>query len=121
MIAVEEDEVLLAIAENLAKFRAYMKDDKFIATFPLYQTLLCAEETVVRETTIESMREIVKSLSDDLIVSHVIPIIYNISGQENFTGRVSAVYMIRMVYQKAGKEKEKLRTVYFKLCDEDLI
>ncbi len=120
MIAVEEDEVLLAIAENLAKFRAYMKDDKFIATFPLYQTLLCAEETVVRETTIESMREIVKSLSDDLIVSHVIPIIYNISGQENFTGRVSAVYMIRMVYQKAGKEKEKLRTVYFKLCDEDL-
>lgn len=120
LIAVEEDEVLLAIAENLAKFRTYMKDDKFISTFPLYQTLLCAEETVVRETTIESMREIVKSLSDDLIVSHVIPIIYNISGQENFTGRVSAVYMIRMVYQKAGKEKEKLRTVYFKLCDEDL-
>ena len=56
MIAVEEDEVLLAIAENLAKFRAYMKDDKFIATFPLYQTLLCAEETVVIDTTIESMR-----------------------------------------------------------------
>ena len=25
-----------------------------------------------------------------------------------------------MVYQKSGRDKEKLRTLYFKLCDEDL-
>jgi len=28
--------------------------------------------------------------------------------------------MIRMVYQKSGKDKEKLRQLYFKLCDEEL-
>jgi serine/threonine-protein phosphatase 2A regulatory subunit A len=104
----------------LSKFRQYLKDDKFTSTFPLFQTLLCAEETVVRETTIESFREIIKTLSDDIIYNQILPIIYNISLQENFTGRVSAVYMIRMVYQKAGKDKEKLRSLYFKLCDEDL-
>lgn len=120
LIGSEEDEVLLAIAENLSKFRIYLKDDKFTATFPLFQTLLCAEETVVRETMIESFREIIKTLSDDIIYKEILPIIYNISIQENFTGKVSAVYMIRMVYQKAGKDKEKLRTLYFKLCDEDL-
>lgn len=120
MISLEEDEVLLAIAENLSKFRIYLKDDKFVNTFPLFQTLLCAEETVVRETCIESMREIIKNLGEDVIYNHVLPIIYNISLQENFTGRVSAVYLIRMVYQKAGKDKEKLRSLYFKLCDEDL-
>lgn len=98
----------------------YLKDDKFTATFPLFQTLLCAEETVVRETTIESFREIIKTLSDDIIYNQILPIMYNISLQENFTGRVSAVYLIRMVYQKAGKDKEKLRSLYFKLCDEDL-
>lgn len=120
LIALEEDEVLLAIAENLSKFRQYLKDDKFVATFSLFQTLLCAEETVVRETTIESLREIIKTLSDDIIFNNVLPIIYNISTQDNFTGKVSACYMIRMVYQKAGKDKEKLRHLYFKLCDEDL-
>lgn len=119
-ITVEEDEVLLAIAENLNKFRIYLKDDKFVSTFPLFQTLLCAEETVVRETTIEILRDIIKNLSDDIIYNHILPIIYNISSQENFTGKVSACYMIRMVYQKAGKDKEKLRSLYFKLCDEDL-
>lgn len=120
LISSEEDETLLAIAENLSKFKVYLKEDKFVAVFPLYQTLLCAEETVVRETAIESMREIIKTLSDEVIFNQILPIIYNISNQENFTGKVSACYMIRMVYQKAGKDKEKLRVLYFKLCDEDL-
>ena len=120
MISTEEDEILLAISENLSKFRIYLKDDKFISTFQLFQSLLCAEETVVRENTIENLREIIKTLSDDIICSQILPIIYFISAQENFTGRVSAVYLIRMVYQKSGKDKEKLRSLYFKLCDEDL-
>lgn len=120
LIATEEDEVLLAISENLNRFKLYLKEDKFIATFSLFQTLLCADETVVRESTIESLREIIKTLSDDVIYNHILPIIYNINSQENFTGKVSACYMIRMVYPKAGKDKEKLRNIYFKLCDEDL-
>lgn len=120
LVSFEEDEVLLAIAENLSKFKSYLKEDKFVSVFSLYQNLLCAEETVVRETAIESMREIIPTLSDEVIYSQIIPIIYNISNQENFTGKVSACYMIRMVYQKAAKDKEKLRTLYFKLCDEDL-
>lgn len=42
-----------------------------------------------------------------------------ISNQEYFTGKVSACYLIRMCYEKAGKEKEKLRNLYFKLCDDE--
>ena len=120
LISNEEDEVLLAIAENLSKFRIYLKDEKFTNVFSLYQTLLCAEETVVRDTAIESIREIIKGLSDDIIYNQILPIIYNISSQDNFTGKISACYMIRMVYQKASKDKEKLRSLYFKLCDEDV-
>lgn len=120
LISQEEDEVLLAIAENLKLFKIYLKEDKFISTFSLFQTLLCAEETVVRETAIESLRDIIKTLSDDTVYNHILPIIYNISSQENFTGKVSSCYMIRMVYQKAAKDKEKLKSLYFKLCDEEL-
>jgi len=119
-ISTEEDEVLLAISENLSKFKVYLKDDKFTSVFPLYQTLLCAEETVVRETAIESIREVILNLSDDIIYNSILPIIFNISNQENFTGKISACYMIRMVYQKSSKDKEKLRSLYFKLCDEDV-
>ena len=120
LISTEEDEVLLAISENLSKFKIYLKEDKFVSVFPIFQTLLCAEETVVRDNTVESLREIIKNLSDEVIYTHILPIIYNISSQENFTGKVSAVYMVRMVYQKSGKDKEKVRSIYFKLCDEDL-
>lgn len=120
LIATEEDEVLLSIAENLSRFKTYLKDDKFVSCLPLYQSLLCAEETVVRDTTVESIRDVINALSDDMIYNHVLPIIYNISNQENFTGKISACYMIRMVYQKASKDKEKLRQLYFKLCDEDV-
>lgn len=119
MISNEEDEVLLAISENLSKLRIYLKDDKFQACLPLFQSLLCVEETVVRETTVESLREIIKTLKEDQILTHIIPMIFNISNQENFTGKVSACYLIRMVYSKAGSEKDKLRSLYFKLCDEE--
>src|ERR1700722_6070572 len=27
--------------------------------------------------------------------------------------------MIRMIYERAGKEKEKLRNLYFRLCDDE--
>lgn len=120
LISTEEDEVLLAIAENLSKFKIYLKDDKFTSVFPLYQILLCADETVVRETAVESLREVIKSLGDEVIFNNVLPILYNISNQENFTGKISACYLIRMVYPKASKDKEKLRSLYFKLCDEDV-
>ncbi len=42
-----------------------------------------------------------------------------ISNQEYFTGKVSACYLIRMAYEKAGKEREKLRNLYYKLCDDE--
>ena len=119
MVANEEDEVLLAVAENITKFRLYLKDDKFVSAFTLISNLLCAEETVVRETTVEALRTIMKSISDDLILSHIIPMIYTISSQDSFFGKVSACYILRMVYTKAGKDKEKLRALYFKLCDDE--
>jgi len=110
---------MLAMAENITKFRIYLKDDKFVNVFQLISNLLCVEETVVRETAIEAVRNIISTLSDDIIMSYVIPMIYTISNQETFFGKVSACYLLRMIYAKAGKEKEKLRALYFKLCDDE--
>lgn len=86
---------------------------------PVIQFLLCVEETVVREQTVESMRELIKYFSDDQIQKDIVNLILYISNQEYFTGKVSSCYLVRMCYEKAGKEKEKLRSLYYKLCDDE--
>ena len=45
--------------------------------------------------------------------------ILNIANMEAFQWKVSACYLVRICYSKAGKEKERLRSLYFKLCDDE--
>ena len=87
---------------------------------------MCAEETVVREQCLESFREYTKLFSDDQIHNQVCNLVQflfikinTISNQEYFTGKVSSCYLIRMIYDRAGKEKEKLRNLYYRLCDDE--
>ena len=88
-------------------------------TIPLFQALLGCEGTVVRESTVEGLRKLIPSLSDEKVQSEVIPMILNIANMEAFQWKVSACYLVRICYSKAGKEKERLRSLYFKLCDDE--
>lgn len=115
----EEDEVLMAISEQIPKFKQFLDSNQLISVLSLLQFLLCVEETVVREQAVEGMRDLVKLFNEEQIQKDVIGLINTISSQEYFTGKVSACYLIRMCYEKAGKEKEKLRSLYFKLCDDE--
>jgi serine/threonine-protein phosphatase 2A regulatory subunit A len=119
MLPVEEDEVLLAMAEEMGKFKIYLDQSQIINVLSLFQFLLCVEETVVREQAVESLREFVKVFTDDQVQKDIMNMMNNIANQEYFTGKVSACYMIRMFYEKAGKEREKLRTLYYKLCEDE--
>jgi serine/threonine-protein phosphatase 2A regulatory subunit A len=115
----EEDEVLLAISEQLPKFKIFLDSNNMTQILPLLQFLLCVEETVVREQAIEGSRELIKMFNDDQIQKDVMNLITTIFNQEYFTGKVSVCYLIRMCYERAGKEKEKLRAMYFKLCEDE--
>lgn len=115
----EEDEVLLAISEELPHFKSYLDGKQMTAVLPLFQSLLGCEETVVRESTVEGLRKLVPSLSDDQVQKNLIPIILNISNMEAFQWKVSACYLVRICYPQAGKEKERLLSLYLKLCDDD--
>ena len=113
IIPNEEDEVLLAISEELPRFKIYIDSKKIMNTLPLFQELLGCEETVVRESTFESLRKLIPSLSDEQVQSEVIPMILNIANMEAFQWKVSACYLVRICYSKAGKEKERLRSPLF--------
>lgn len=119
IIPQEEDEVLLAISEELPKFKSYLDNKQMTAVFPLFQALLGCEETVVRESTVEGLRKLIPTLHDDQVQKDVISMVLNISNMETFQWKVSACYLIRICYPKAGKEKERLLSLYFKLCDDD--
>jgi serine/threonine-protein phosphatase 2A regulatory subunit A len=119
MLPVEEDEVLLAVAEELVKFKQFLDQNQLVQVLQLFQFLFCVEETVVREQAVESMREFIKYLTDEQIQKDIVSMVSYIAGQEYFTGKVSACYMIRMCYEKAGKEKEKLKNLYFTFCDDE--
>ena len=119
IISNEEDEVLLAISEELPHFKTYLDGKQMTAVLPLFQLLLGCEETVVRETTIEGLRKLVPSLTDEQVQKDLVPMVLNISNMEAFQWKVSACYLIRICYSKAGKEKEKLVNLFSKLCDDD--
>ena len=119
IIPTEDDEVLLAISEELPKFKTFLDNKQMTAVLPLFQLLLGCEETVVRESTVEGLRKLVPSLSDEQVQKDLVPMILNISNMEAFQWKVSACYLIRICYPKAGKEKERLVNLYSKLCDDD--
>jgi serine/threonine-protein phosphatase 2A regulatory subunit A len=111
--------VLLAVAEQVPKFRLFLDANQITQILPLLQFLFCVEETVVRESAVEGFRDLVKFFSEDQVQKEIMNMINNISNQEPFMGKVSACYLIRMCYEKAGKEREKLRALYYKLCDDE--
>jgi serine/threonine-protein phosphatase 2A regulatory subunit A len=119
IISTEEDEVLLAISEELPRFKSYLDGKQMTAVLPLFVSLLGCEETVVIESTVEGLRKLVPSFSEEQVQKDLIPMVVNISNTEAFQLKVSACYLIRICYPKAGKEKEKLVNLYFKLCDDD--
>ena len=115
----EEDEVLLAVSEEVPHFKTYLNDKQITNALPIFQFLLGCEETVVRESAVEGMRKLINSLSDDQVQKDIVPLILAISNIEAFQWKVSSICLIRTAYPKAGKEKEKLRALYFKLCDDE--
>ena len=119
IISTEEDEVLLAISEELPRFKSVLDGKQMTAVLPLFLSLLGCEETVVRESTVQGLRKLVPSFTDEQVQKDLIPMVVNISNGEAFQFKVSACYLIRICYPKAGKEKEKLVNLYFKLCDDD--
>ena len=119
IISTEEDEVLLAISEELPRFKSVLDGKQMTAVLPLFLSLLGCEETVVRESTVEGLGKLVRSFTDEQVQKDLIPMVVNISNGEAFQFKVSACYLIRICYPKAGKEKEKLVNLYFKLCDDD--
>ncbi|KAI8901382.1 armadillo-type protein [Globomyces pollinis-pini] len=117
----DEDEILLALAEELAEFVEYVGGKNFghILLTPL-ETLAGVEETVVRDKAIESAAKIVVHLPQQSVETYYIPMLKRLSAGDWFTSRTSACGLYAACYPHCSpKVQDELRRLFTLLCNDD--
>ncbi|RIB23797.1 armadillo-type protein [Gigaspora rosea] len=117
----DEDEVLLALAEELGNFCEYVggKEHAHIILGPL-ENLAAVEETLVREKAVESLTKIAAVLSQQQIEDYYIPLIKRLGSGDWFTSRTSACGLYAAGYQNATpSSQEDLRSMFKALAQDD--
>jgi len=99
----DEDEVLLALAEELRTFVEAVggKDFAHVLLQPL-ESLCSVEETVVREKAVESVVKVAEQLPNEAIEAHLVPLVRRLSGGDWFTPRTSACGIFAHTYPRVS-------------------
>ncbi|KIM85215.1 hypothetical protein PILCRDRAFT_817212 [Piloderma croceum F 1598] len=118
----DEDEVLLALAEELGRnFEEYIGGGEYAHHLlgPL-ENLSAVEETLVRDKAAESITKVAAVLSQAQIEEYYIPLLKRLSSGEWFTSRTSAAALYPPVYAKVSPAiQEDLRKGYAAIGSDD--
>lgn len=118
----DDDEVLLALAEELGRFVAFVGGEAHAHCLlqPL-ETLAGVEETVVREKTVESLLLVGESFADEQFGSHYIDMLKRLCTGDWFTSRVSSCGLFAIAYDKVRDAgvREMLRSQFNTLCRDE--
>ncbi|ONK68621.1 uncharacterized protein A4U43_C05F14050, partial [Asparagus officinalis] len=118
----DDDEVLLAMAEQLGVFIPYVGgvEHAHVLLQPL-ETLCSVEETCVRDKAVESLCQIGGQMKASHIVDCFIPLLKRLAAGEWFTARVSSCGLFHIAYPSAlDPLKAELRSIYGQLCQDDM-
>ncbi|CDZ97098.1 Protein phosphatase 2A regulatory subunit A and related proteins [Phaffia rhodozyma] len=117
----DEDEILLALAEELGEFGEFVGEKEYahLVLGPL-ENLAAVEETLVREKAADSLTQIAVQLSPAQLTEHYLPLLRRLSTGEWFTSRTSACSLFAPVYNNAPEaSKEEMRKLFGGLCSDD--
>lgn len=118
----EDDEILLIMAENLGKFIDVVGSVTHATCVLEILEILCSvEETVVRDTAVASICNIVRKLESRVVETQAVPIVQRLKAAEWFTSRISACGLLAVVYGSC-KEPElhaALREVFTACCHDE--
>ncbi|KAI0348013.1 ARM repeat-containing protein [Trametopsis cervina] len=118
----DEDEVLLALSEELGRnFEEYLggPEHAHLLLGPL-ENLSAVEETLVRDKAAESITKVAAVLNQAQIEQFYIPLLQRLSRGEWFTSRTSACALYAPVYDKVGEPvQEELRRGFGALGSDD--
>mmetsp|Transcript_2576 Transcript_2576/g.6217 ORF Transcript_2576/g.6217 Transcript_2576/m.6217 type:complete len:605 (-) Transcript_2576:274-2088(-) len=117
----DEDEVLLAMAEELGKFVAHVGGAQHAACLiPPLETLCTIEEASVRERAVASFNEVAAALSADHLLTHFVPLVKRLATADWFTSRISACSLFTVAYPRVPPAtRSELRATFKVLCRDD--
>ncbi|OMJ25757.1 Protein phosphatase PP2A regulatory subunit A [Smittium culicis] len=117
----DDDEVLLALAEELGNLVPCVGGDEYAYSIlrPL-ENLSCSEESLIRDEAVKSINKISLSMDQEQIETYLVPCIARLSQGVWFTSRSSATKLYASAYPKATDEtKLKLLVGFESLCKDD--
>uniref|UniRef100_A0A4W3HSB6 Protein phosphatase 2, regulatory subunit A, beta a n=1 Tax=Callorhinchus milii TaxID=7868 RepID=A0A4W3HSB6_CALMI len=117
----DEDEVLLALAEQLGNFTVLVGGPEFVhCLLPPLESLATVEETVVRDKAVDSLRAISHEHSAVDLEVHFVPLVKRLACGDWFTSRTSACGLFSVCYpQVCSSVKTELRQHFHNLCSDD--
>lgn len=117
----DEDEVLREMAQQLADFVPLVGGPEYVSCLlPPLEGLASAEETVVRERAVETLRSLAPHFSAKDLETHFLPLIKRLSSGEWFTSRTSACGLFSVVYaQSSNSVRGELRQAFVQLCNDE--
>ncbi|ELW64244.1 Serine/threonine-protein phosphatase 2A 65 kDa regulatory subunit A beta isoform [Tupaia chinensis] len=117
----DEDEVLLALAEQLGNFTGLVGGPDFAhCLLPPLESLATVEETVVRDKAVESLRQISQEHTPIALEAHFVPLVKRLASGDWFTSRTSACGLFSVCYPRASNAiKAEIRQHFRSLCSDD--
>ncbi|XP_008479235.2 serine/threonine-protein phosphatase 2A 65 kDa regulatory subunit A alpha isoform, partial [Diaphorina citri] len=117
----DEDEVLLALAEQLGTFTPNVGGPEYVhCLLPPLESLATVEETVVRDKAVESLRLISAQHSPHDLEAHFVPLVQRLASGDWFTSRTSACGLFSVCYPRVtAGVKAELRSHFRNLCQDD--
>uniref|UniRef100_A0A0D3BI49 Phosphatase PP2A regulatory subunit A/Splicing factor 3B subunit 1-like HEAT repeat domain-containing protein n=1 Tax=Brassica oleracea var. oleracea TaxID=109376 RepID=A0A0D3BI49_BRAOL len=118
----DDDEVLLAMAEELGFFIPFVGGIEHAhVIIPPLESLCTVEETSVREKVVDSLCKICSQMKESDHVDSFVPLVKRLAAGEWFAARVSACGLFHFAYQGCTDVlKTELRSSYSQLCQEDM-
>eukprot|EP00928_Gymnodinium_smaydae_P072085 TRINITY_DN55505_c0_g1_i1.p1 TRINITY_DN55505_c0_g1~~TRINITY_DN55505_c0_g1_i1.p1 ORF type:complete len:594 (+),score=139.94 TRINITY_DN55505_c0_g1_i1:127-1908(+) len=117
----DDDEVLLALADQLGKGISWVGGASFAHALVVPLEELCnAEEIAVRDKATAAICDIISLMQADQISRHIIPLITRLASHEWFTSRTSVCGLLAAAMKKVDESKhEDLLKTYYRLCGDD--
>ncbi|CAF0852576.1 unnamed protein product [Rotaria sordida] len=117
----DEDEVLLALAEQLGTFTQLVGGESYVhVLLPPLESLAQVEETIVRDKAVESLRILAPQHSTTDLETYFVPTVKRLAQGDWFTSRTSASGLISVCYSRVSNHvKGELRQLFKSLCQDD--
>lgn len=117
----DEDEILRELADQLGKFVPLVGGPEYVSCLlPPLEGLASAEETVVRQKAVDTLRLLASSFSEKDLEAYYLPMVERLATGEWFTSRISACGLYSAVYKRAPpKIASELRQQFKQLCADD--